>query len=741
LVAAIADGVAIIDASGAVRAHFPGCAVDARFAPDGSAMAVLGCPEGLMAPGGDPEAPIFWWDLNGDTVRKLAAGPFDSIGLTEDGKAIALGGRHSAHLINVEKGNTLFEHREAERRISEVQTAGEGIAFKSGNYFRYDRSRKLTWSGVLPDGCYTAVWSPDGRRFAYHCSDWNPDAKPRAAWRLIIASETGNGAPLCERVVARRDRLDEYSIAWSHDSQRIAITSTGTEPLIALVDAASCAPSTEHHEPVAAVSADLHIGVGVKGGKLWWIAATTGTKKHVPVAWYPAILGRVEGTLLLENHLAYAPATGKIADAIDVEQAARPLPRFAVATNEGNKPFPYPTDERGYTGVKPSDVAGSAIVLLAEPKRGAAQDVTLVGSAELAAQSATCRFSLNGAYVIGDQFEDQFVWDARTGKLVLRAAANWVDVGPDGRRALASMTDNGTCPQGVYPNRKLRPCRSPSAILDVYSLPDGKRKSTLKDMPLDVMATRARWSADGARAVVPGVGVLDVAGGRWLWRGSGFIGMKPDSPKAETPWVNGDALVRHRAVGGDESNRTGMLEVVAARDGSPIAALEGAYRVIDRSEDGRVLLTSDAEPGRNLRVWDTHSWKLIAALQNEAYGGAAIAPDGRFIYRQLDHRIAIDRISDGATIYQVVPVELGDRRNSNNPADAGSYREVSHWPLSFTHDGRFDGSPAAVDKLVGFRFGGARTGAMLGAKRSAAQPCSGLAARFFAGEPLACGSP
>lgn len=107
LLAIYTDDLKIVSTSdGAVRAHFPHCAIKAAFSPDADGMVVLGCPEqpSPSAQDHDEVVKVYRWDLELDSVRQLGAGRFREVAFSPDASRVVAWGRNDVGVLRVSDG-------------------------------------------------------------------------------------------------------------------------------------------------------------------------------------------------------------------------------------------------------------------------------------------------------------------------------------------------------------------------------------------------------------------------------------------------------------------------------------------------------------------------------------------------------------------------------------------------------------------------------------------------------------
>jgi hypothetical protein len=271
------------------------------------------------------------------------------------------------------------------------------------------------------------------------------------------------------------------------------------------------------------------------------------------------------------------------------------------------------------------------------------------------------------------------LWD-RSGRRLLERDGTDVLVGPGDRRALIGSFVNGH-----------------------YALVDTQSGRELSSFFGDAF-TLAQFNEDGSLVAWDGLGMVDAATGKVLWKAAHF---GPFIDRASRI-----SVIRGAVWSLNNINLCGPLDVREGRTGAVLASFEHDACLDGQSEDGSLLLTRDRADV--LRVRNAATFKEI--WKTRGSGSAVLSADGRFIFHPDNLGLVVHRIADGAMLRQVPPDRAGERG------------------LSFTSDGRYDGGASAL-KLLRVRVGSPAGGKLVPA--SEIRPSShrpGLAADFFAGK-------
>lgn len=711
LLAAFGPELRVVDtATGLVRARLedargePICAADAAFSPDGAALAVLACARGpgqqdLRGPP-FPEGEVLVWNLAADDVRRFAAGPFDTVAFSADGRALELG---------VDKGTRVLELADGALRLPARSFDGKPHARVSPD------GRRVAWvtgrDTVLEDAetgaeiarralgadCAPLSWSTRGDRLAVAC--------PAYPLRRVTVLDA-HGAELCTVSVADLPGARAFGEA--------KLARDGEHLLVSLIEEFSHGFALHRVQGCVrerlvlpgrlsrrVTWSDDLVGVDAPGTIGWYNGPLTIIPRH-PRALLRTLTDRTitpiarAGEFLRSDHgwddrfhddlvrlLDLRAGTIRVRPASDEEPLTVRGAALHAVTAAG-RALPL------HGSALPGAVAALALIEPAGTRTPLARSEAYGGRVD----DANWRFSRFGASRTGafvwastmakDNHRFAF-WETRTGRRVAEEHARTLLLSADETRAAFLDLARGT-----------------ALVVDTAT---GARvfERTLADEQPEI-AREAAFCGPGAMLAASGLGLVDAATGTLIWPHLGAVAAQPCSSRGDRVMTLGGS---HSPLG------FGPLEIRDARNGAVLASLDAQLE--GWSDDGALFLVR--VPGSFHEVRDAVTLTVRARVGPAR--SAVLSGDGRFIFYQGTDALRVHRLADGVAIFLVPP---------------DHERRVG---LVYTASGLFDGSAEAL-RWVTFRLDrDVRKGRLAGLDEVRAEgQRPGLLADFFAGRAI-----
>lgn len=746
LIAAHGPELKLIDAAdGAVRAVFepqvggqrtPQCTTAAAFTPEDDALIVLGCAE---QPGerGSPEALVYRWDLQTDTVTEIGTGPFNSISFTIDGDALILRGdhtvrvqsladgkeRHTLHIDSAPDNEIVMVANTGDRAIAKVGaktvllTIGDQVAEIQRKYrqatspdlrldartAKYDKllirrldTAELVTEIKLGKNHQVLGFDPRGRTLAIATNDGD---------RQTIQLIGRDGERGCAFDLGARRTGHYQTLAWSSDGARIAVELSTPEQSVATFVGRIDGCQFEHHTPpYSGANESLRFNGALHG--IGTVAPSYLTRpgdaarpvEERVVVTDPQKQSARSIPIRLASRLTDPGPDGEM-NVIGPSEASDHIWRFEPITQTVTRPGPIVAPEivtaggtlsvalqdgsvASVRGSVPPGAVGALFFLGAKGKRTplTASEPYLVSAPGMPENTMfnLCEASPGGTFVACNRADGEgnqmlAIWDA-FGRTRVEQTGSSVSFSPDDRRALIM-----------------------SRVTNAYYLVDTANGTVLKSQASPRGGYDARLSPDGTLVAWQDIGVVDALTGATL------------SADVFDSWLHGPNLLAVY-----RSPSLTALDIKDARSNTVVHSFEHDARIEGWSKDGSRFLTRDA-----VDVFRVRDAKTFAGLVRfGSYHDAFLSDDGRFAFAQGNGAIVAVRVKDGAELFIVPVLEPKERA------------------LSYTSDGQYDGGDKALER-VRYRVGGIKTGKMVlpsEVAQDGRRPR--LAADFFAGESI-----